>query len=66
VQRDDMTIIIDGIKYMEKAETELPFGNVCRYCAFYGTACYNRDDFTCHADARDGVGVVFLVVNEEK
>ena len=51
---------------MEKAETELPFGNVCRYCAFYGTACYNRDDFTCHADARDGVGVVFLVVNEEK
>ena len=59
-------IIIDGIKYMEKAETELPFGNVCRYCAFYGTACYDRNDFNCHSDSRiDGIGVVFKVAGDE-
>ena len=62
----ESTITIDGIEYIEIPETNFPFGNVCKHCAFYGTACYDRDDFTCHADARDGVGVVFLVVNEEK
>lgn len=51
---------IDGIDYIEIPDTELPCGNACRQCAFYGTACYDRDDFTCHADARpDGVDVVY-------
>lgn len=54
-------ITIDGIDYIEKPDTELPFGNVCKLCAFYGIACYNRVDFNCHADSRpDGVGVVFI------
>ena len=55
-------MVIDGKNYIEQPETELPFGNVCCYCAFYGTACYGRDDFDCHADSRaDGVGVVFVL-----
>uniref|UniRef100_A0A6H2A329 Uncharacterized protein n=1 Tax=viral metagenome TaxID=1070528 RepID=A0A6H2A329_9ZZZZ len=54
------TIIIDEKEYIEIPETEFPFGNVCRKCAFYGTACYDRDDYTCHSDSRaDGIGVVF-------
>ena len=52
---------IDGIDYIEQPETELPFGNVCRFCAFYGTSCYDRLVYICHADARpDGIGVIFL------
>ncbi len=58
-------IIIDGKKYIEKPTTDLPFTNMCRFCAFYGTACYNRDDFSCHSDERaDGIEVVF--VREDK
>ena len=55
-----MSLVIDGKEYIEIPETEFPFGNVCHECAFYGTPCYNRNDFTCHSDARiDGIGVVF-------
>ena len=53
-------IIIDGEAYQEIPETGLPFTNMCNFCAFKGTSCYNRDDFDCHADSReDGRGVVF-------
>lgn len=58
-------INIDGVNYIELPETDLPFGNVCRYCAFYGTPCYNRDDFNCHSDSRpNGIGVVFVLANQ--
>jgi len=62
----ESTITIDGIEYIEHPETRFPFGNICKHCAFYGTACYDRDDFNCHADSRlDGIGVVFKVVGDE-
>ena len=55
-------ITIDGEIYSVKPDTELPFGNVCRQCAFYMTDCYNRDNFNCHADSRpDGIGVIFVL-----
>jgi len=58
-------IVIDGIEYIEQSVTDLPFGNVCRHCAFYGKSCYNRDDFTCHSDSRpNGMGVVFVMANQ--
>jgi len=51
---------IDGVEYIEIPETEFAFGNVCLECAFYGTGCYNRRDFSCHSDERpDGIGVIF-------
>ena len=51
------TVVIDGIKYNEVPEENITFKNVCPACAFYKTQCYDRDDFTCHADARpDGYG----------
>lgn len=54
--------IIDGKKYIEKSANDLPFGNVCRHCAFYKTPCYNRDDFSCHSDERkDGEDVFFIL-----
>ena len=54
------SIKIDGIDYIEWPETAFSFGNVCRQCAFYGTSCYNRNDFSCHSDARlDGIGIIF-------
>lgn len=63
----DKIITIDGIGYIEKQESELPFGNACRHCAFYKTKCYDRDDFSCHSDARpDGQGVVFVDVHPAK
>jgi len=56
------TVVIDGKKYIEKPDVDLPFGNVCRHCALSKTAgipCYDRHDFSCHADSRpDGQGVV--------
>ena len=59
-------ITVDGIDYIEQPDSDLPFGNVCKQCAFYGTPCYNRDDFNCHADTRpDGVGVVFVVAKKQ-
>ena len=59
-------ITIDGEQYIEKSDTELPFTNVCIFCAFKGTACYDRDDFSCHADSRpDGKGVVFIKVKPQ-
>ena len=58
-------VTIDGIEYIEIADTELPFGNVCRSCAFYNTNCYDRNDFTCHPDARpDGIGVFFVLAKQ--
>jgi len=58
------TIKIDGIDYIEHPESELPFCNVCKRCAFYGTACYDREDFTCHSDERpDGIGVIFVLAS---
>lgn len=58
-------INIDGVDYIEMPDTNLPFGNVCHHCAFYGTPCYNRDDFNCHSDSRpDGMGVVFVLANK--
>jgi hypothetical protein len=57
-------IIIDGKKYKQVPTEIFPIGNACRRCAFYLTACYNRDDFMCHGDARpDGVDVVFVLKN---
>ena len=54
-------ITIDGKTYAEKSTDDLPHGNFCRKCAFYGTSCYNRDDFSCHADSRlDGKEIVFV------
>jgi len=54
------TVTIDGLDYIEVPEESLPFGNACKLCAFYGTSCYERDDFSCHADSRpDGIGVIF-------
>jgi len=58
-------ITIDGIDYIEQSESELPFGNACKHCAFYGKACYDREDFTCHSDERpDGIGVVFVLATK--
>lgn len=55
-------ITIDGNEYIEQPDTDLPFGNVCKLCAFYGTSCYDRDDFNCHADSRsNGIGVIFIL-----
>jgi len=64
--RDEMSrTIIDGIEYIEIPDTELPIGNVCLECAFYGTDCYNRNDFTCHSDARpDGIGIIYKVADQ--
>lgn len=54
-------VTIDGIDYIEIPEIELSYGNVCKHCAFYGKACYNRGDFNCHSDSRlDGVGIIFI------
>lgn len=51
----------DGKKYKAIETSELPFTNMCTYCAFQGTSCYNRDDFSCHSDERpDGKDVVFV------
>jgi len=56
-------ITIDGKTYIEKSTDDLPFGNFCRECAFNGTPCYNRNDFSCHSDSRpDGKEVVFIRV----
>ena len=58
------TISIDGVDYIEQPDTELTAKNVCPLCAFYKTACYNRNDFTCHSDALpDGVGVIFVLAD---
>ena len=46
------TVTIDGLIYEEVPASQAGCKNVCKACAFYDTACYNRDDFTCHADAR--------------
>ncbi len=55
------TVNIDGKEYIEKPTEGLPFTNMCQYCDFYGTDCYNRDDFSCHSDERpDGMEVVFV------
>ena len=57
-------IEIDGVLYNEIPEENVSFKNVCRSCAFYGTDCYNRDEFSCHSDSReDGKGVVFKLAN---
>lgn len=57
-------MIIDGKSYIEKSTAELPFGNACNHCAFKGTSCYNRKDFTCHSDERpDGLDVVFILAS---
>ena len=54
-------ITIDGKNYIEKNTDDLPYGNVCRYCAFYKTSCYNRKDFSCHSDSRqDRQDVIFV------
>lgn len=56
-------VTIDGKEYYEQPITHLPFGNICRSCAFYGTDCYDRDDFNCFAENRpDGVDVFFIEV----
>ena len=58
-------ITIDGIDYIERPDVELPFTNVCRFCAFDRTSCYDRKDFNCHSDSRpDGIGVVFMLANK--
>lgn len=58
-------ILIDGKKYIEKNTDELAFGNACRKCDFYGSSCYNRDDFDCHSDSRpDATDVVFVLANK--
>lgn len=55
-------IDIEGKTYTEKSTDDLPFGNACRYCAFNGTSCYDRGDFSCHSDSRDdGKDVVFIL-----
>ena len=55
-------IVIDGKNYSEISVSAFPFGNACRQCAFLGTPCYDRTDFTCHSDARpDGQDVVFVL-----
>lgn len=56
-------VIIDGKKYYEQPITHKPFSNICRGCAFYGSACYDRTDFSCHSDSRpDGIDVFFIEV----
>lgn len=55
-------IVIDGNAYVEKSVDEFPFGNACNHCAFNGTSCYERKDFTCHGDERDGDDVVFILI----
>ena len=54
---------LDGCLYEAVPSELFPFGNACRHCAFYGTACYNRrKEFSCHADSRpDGIDVVFVL-----
>ena len=57
-------VIIDGKNYRGIPSSEIPFGNVCRHCAFFNTPCYDRTDFTCHSDARtDGQDIVFVLDN---
>jgi len=56
-------VTINGKIYEEVEESQFPFGNACRHCAFDGTDCYNDDDFSCHSDSRkDGKGVIFREV----
>ena len=61
------TVMIDGARYFERPDSELPFGNVCRKCAFYKTPCYDNEDFNCHADSRsNGIGVFYVLAEKVK
>jgi len=56
---------IDGQRYFEIGIELYPFGNVCRNCAFYGTACYDHPEIDCHGDSReDGRDVIFKLANQ--
>lgn len=59
-------IKIDTRNYNEIPVEAFPFGNKCSHCAFYGTGCYNRLDFSCHSDEReDGKDIVFVETKQE-
>ena len=54
-------VTINGSAYYEFETDKLPTGDMCTYCDFYGTDCFDRRDFSCHADSRDdGRDVVFI------
>jgi hypothetical protein len=59
--------LLDGVQVDAVPTAGLPLTNMCNYCSLKGTACYDRDDVSCHADSRqDGVEVVFQPVEGMK